>query len=52
MPLSALRAPASTDQPALPTGSMIDRGAELEWVSQYPHEREILYPDLEPRTPD
>ena len=25
---------------------MIDRGAQLEWLSQYPHEREILLPPL------
>ena len=25
---------------------MIDRGAELTWVSQYPHERECLFPPL------
>ena len=25
---------------------MIDRGAELEWLSQYPHERECLFPPL------
>lgn len=25
---------------------MIDRGAELDWLSQYPHEREVLIPPL------
>merc|ERR1719408_935000 len=25
---------------------MIDRGADLSWVSQYPHEREVLLPPL------
>ena len=25
---------------------MIDRGAELTWLSQYPHERECLFPPL------
>jgi hypothetical protein len=30
---------------------MIDRGAELDWISQYPHERECLFAPLtgEPR---
>merc|ERR1719163_437972 len=25
---------------------MIDRGADLSWLSQYPHEREVLLPPL------
>ena len=25
---------------------MLDRGAELSWISQYPHEREILFAPL------
>ena len=25
---------------------MVDRGASLDWLSQYPHEREILWPPL------
>lgn len=25
---------------------MVDRGAELSWLSQYPHEREVLLPPL------
>ena len=25
---------------------MVDRGAELDWLSQYPHEREVLLPPL------
>eukprot|EP00966_Prymnesium_polylepis_P169817 3926028-Prymnesium_polylepis.1 len=25
---------------------MIDRGAELSWLSQYPHEQEVLFPPL------
>ena len=25
---------------------MVDRGAQLDWLSQYPHEREILFPPL------
>ena len=25
---------------------LVDRGAELSWLSQYPHEREILFPPL------
>jgi hypothetical protein len=25
---------------------MIDRGAELRWISQYPHERECLFAPL------
>ena len=25
---------------------MLDRGAELRWLSQYPHEDEILFPPL------
>ena len=29
----------------MPTG-MIDRGADLEWLSQYPHEKECLFAPL------
>lgn len=25
---------------------LLDRGAELSWLSQYPHEREVLFPPL------
>eukprot|EP00959_Pyramimonas_sp_CCMP1952_P310569 6499559-Pyramimonas_sp.AAC.1 len=25
---------------------MIDRGAELSWISQYPHEKEMCFPPL------
>ena len=25
---------------------MVDRGAEMEWLSQYPHEKEVLFPPL------
>ena len=25
---------------------MVDRGADLTWLSQYPHEREVLLPPL------
>ena len=25
---------------------MIDRGADISWLSQYPHEREVLFPPL------
>ena len=25
---------------------MVDRGADLSWLSQYPHEREVLLPPL------
>lgn len=25
---------------------MVDRGAQLDWLSQYPHEKEILLPPL------
>ena len=28
------------------TMGMVDRGASLDWLSQYPHEREILFPPL------
>ena len=28
------------------TMGMIDRGATLDWLSQYPHEREVLLPPL------
>jgi hypothetical protein len=33
---------------ALPTlqMGMVDRGADLSWLSQYPHEREVLLPPL------
>ena len=25
---------------------MVDRGADLSWLSQYPHEKEVLFPPL------
>jgi hypothetical protein len=28
------------------TQGLIDRGADLEWLSQYPHEAEVLFPPL------
>ena len=29
----------------IPMG-MVDRGADISWLSQYPHERECLFPPL------
>ena len=46
---SRRRLPIATGKPGLVFEmqmGMIDRGAELGWISQYPHERECLFAPL------